>query len=119
MAGIWHKNEIYRIEQTKQVQGRITKLEEQKSVQVVSLGIHPDLADEIKAEVLKLKAEITQLETQAHTLSSVDRQLEDFTYYAIDYTENLRKKWWELPPDRKEECKQLVFKGQIFIEMSG
>lgn len=116
---VWEQNEAYRLEQAKSVRKRIEELEKKKSNQVGMLAVHIDLADEIKAEIMRLKAEIGELERQERELSSIDEEFEDFMYYSIDYVENLRKKWWSLPPERKNECKQLLFKDKIFVEDSG
>jgi len=39
--------------------------------------------------------------------------------FALDYTEDLRKRWWELPCEKLQECKHLIFRSKIIVQADG
>jgi len=115
---VWQKKEEYRIERTKLLNTRASDLEETKSEQVRSLINNPELAKDIKIEIQKTKELIKETEEEISKHDDVNDEYQDFFAYAVYYTENLRKKWWSLPPERKHECKELLFKSEIVIDNS-
>jgi len=50
---------------------------------------------------------------------SIDEEFAEFADFALDYTEDLRKRWWQLPGEKLTECKQLLFRGEIIVQPSG
>lgn len=115
LASVWKHQESSRIQQAKQLQGRLDSLNEQKGKLIRSLVANNDLADDIKAEVTNIKAEIQKVERNLTKLNTIDEELEEFTQYALSYTENLRSNWWSLEPEKRNECKQLLFQGEILV----
>ena len=51
--------------------------------------------------------------------SSVDEEFAEFADFALDYTDDLRSRWWQLPGEKLAECKQLLFRGEIIVQPSG
>ncbi len=116
---VWENGEAYRIDRMKSLESRMVELTEVKSQMVRSLSANPDLGEDIKDEIAKIKAEITDVGIQIAKDSDVDAEFDEFAEFALDYTENLRKRWWDLPDKQLDECKQLVFKDKIIVQPSG
>lgn len=55
----------------------------------------------------------TQADIKAHT--DVDTELEDFIAYSIDYTENLKAKYWSLSWDRRKRCELLLYPDGFYV----
>ena len=47
--------------------------------------------------------------------SEVDAELEDFISYSINYTEELKAKYWSLDWDRRKRCELLLFPDGFFV----
>jgi DNA invertase Pin-like site-specific DNA recombinase len=58
-----------------------------------------------------------KLATQADikTYGDVDTELEDFIAYSIDYTENLKAKYWSLDWDRRKRCELLLYPDGFYV----
>ena len=61
-----------------------------------------------------------KLTVQANIMaySDPDKDIEQFIGYAINYTEDLRLKYWELDWDRRKRCELLLFPDGIFTTRS-
>jgi DNA invertase Pin-like site-specific DNA recombinase len=47
--------------------------------------------------------------------SDVDAELEDFISYSVNYTEELKAKYWSLDWDRRKRCELLLFPDGFFV----
>ena len=116
---VWNNGEAYRLDRIKSLSSRKIELNEKKTQMIYSLSANPDLGDEIKEEITKIKAAITEIDIQIAKDNSVDEEFAEFAAFALDYTENLRKRWWDLPGEKLSECKQLLFRSRIIVQPSG
>ena len=73
------------------------------------------MGDDIKEKIARIKSEIVATESKVAELNNVDEELEEFAAFAINYVENLRERWWDLPGESLNECKQLVFNDLILV----
>lgn len=116
---VWGNTEAYRLDRVANLKERKSTLLEKKSEFLGSLAANPDLADDFKEEISKIKAEITEVDIQMAKDSIVDEEFAEFDNFALDYTENLRTHWWQLPGEKLAECKQLLFRGEIIVQPDG
>lgn len=116
---VWANGEAYRIDRMKLFESRLAELDDKKSQMIHSLSANPDFGDDIKEEIVKIKAEMTEIGIQTAKDSSVDEEFIEFADFALDYTEDLRKHWWELPGEKLDECKHLIFRNKIIVQPSG
>jgi hypothetical protein len=112
---VWDRNEDYRVERLKQLEESRSALIDRKSQLINSMLENPDLAEDIKEEVTRTKAQIANRDKEIGEASQVEEDFVDFANYAIDYTENLREKWWSVPVESQNECKQLLFNNKILV----
>ncbi len=116
---VWGNNESYRIDRVKSLQARKLELSNKKTQMIHSLSANPELADDIKDEIAKIKAEMAGMDVQVIKDSQVDDEFAEFAAFALDYTEDLRKRWWELPGEKLQECKHLIFRSKIIVQPDG
>ena len=119
LSQVWDNGEAYRIDRMKSLQGRKVELSDKKSQMIHSLSVNPEFADDIKEEIVKIKAEMTEIDIQVDKDRQVDNEFAEFAAYALDYTDDLRKHWWELPGEKLSECKQLLFRSKIIVQPDG
>jgi hypothetical protein len=116
---VWSNNESYRMDRVKSLTERKNELSEKKSQMLHSLSANPELADDIKEELEKIKIKIAKTDTLISENSNVDNEFDEFAAYALDYTEDLRNRWWDLPGEKLQECKHLVFRNKIIVQPDG
>ena len=116
---VWGNNEAYRLDRLANQHKRKAELIAKKSEFLGSLAANPELADDFKEEITKIKAEITEIDIQIAKDGSIDEEFAEFANFALDYIEDLRLRWWQLQGDKLAECKQLLFRGEIIVQPSG
>lgn len=116
---VWSNNESYRVDRVKSLEAQKLELSDKKSQMIHSLSANPELGDDIKDEVVKIKAEMTRIDGLIAQDSKADEEFVEFAAYALDYTEDLRKRWWELPGEKLQECKHLIFRNKIIVQPDG
>jgi hypothetical protein len=116
---VWSNKESYRIDRMKSLQARKLELGCLKSQMIHSLSANPDFGDDIKDELTKIKAEINKIDVLIAEDSNTENEFAEFAEFAIDYTEDLRKRWWELPGEKLQECKHLIFRSKIIVQPDG
>lgn len=116
---VWSNGEAYRIARNKSLAVRKEELGDKKSQMIHSLSVNPDLSEDIKEEIIQIKAELVQIDIQIAKDNSVDEEFAEFASFALDYTEDLRKKWWNLPGEKLDECKHLIFRNKIIVQPNG
>ncbi|HEY4963570.1 MAG TPA: recombinase family protein [Candidatus Saccharimonadales bacterium] len=119
LRNTWNKNEEYRISMTRQLKYRLVELENKKSEFINTLSVNPDIAEDIKSEIYKIKLEIVNIKKEINDLGKVEEDFTEFLDYSLNYIENMRDKWWELPSDGLNECKQLLFQDVILVNQDG
>lgn len=116
---VWSNGEAYRIDRKKSLESRKAELGDKKSQMIHSLSVNPDFGEDIKEEIVKIKAEIVEIDIQIAKESSMDEEFAEFANFALDYTEDLRKRWWDLPGEKLQECKHLLFRNKIIVQPGG
>ncbi len=116
LQAVLSKNETVRLNTVGQLEKNREELKSRKSEPINTLSANPDLANDIKEEIAQVKSQIASVEGQVVKASGVDDEFQEFLKYAVNYTEDLRGKWWDLPGESLTECKQLLFKNEIFVD---
>jgi DNA invertase Pin-like site-specific DNA recombinase len=55
------------------------------------------------------------VQADINAYNDVDTELEDFIAYSIDYTEELKAKYWSLDWDRRKRCELLLFPDGFYV----
>jgi len=116
---IWEKEQTYRVARLEQLNKRQQELEATHSSYIASLAANPDLAEDIRAEIQKNKKLIGENDAEIGRASDIDDEFLEFVEYALGYIENLRQKFWSLPPESSLKCKELLFHGEILVSPAG
>ena len=90
-------------------EGHLTNLKTKMSDLIMSLAQNPDLKNDIRIEIDKLKEQINEAEQKANESKEFEKDLIEFTTFALDYVDNWKKQWWLLDKDTMRKCKQILF----------
>ena len=61
-------------------------------------------------------AQINQINTDIVTTRDVDMESEGFVRFALDFTANLKNKWWDLSWENLARGEQVLFNGKIYAD---
>ncbi len=70
------------------------------------------------AAIEQKEQEKLSIQADIKTYSDPDKDLEQFIGYAINYTEDLKSKYWDLDWDRRKRCELILFPDGIFTTRS-
>ena len=112
---IWRNYEKELIERSVVAEGRLQVLKNKKGELIQSLSHNPDLTEDIKEEIEKLKQQIQEAEIIAINAKDFERDLIEFTDFALDYVNNWKKNWWLLDKPIMSRCKQILFPCGISV----
>jgi DNA invertase Pin-like site-specific DNA recombinase len=105
----WQSYEKTLIERLAIAEGHVENLKSKKSELVMSLSRNPDLEQDIKAEITVIKERIEEAEVLAINARDFERDLIDFTNFALDYVNDWKNNWWSLDKETMRKCKQILF----------
>jgi site-specific DNA recombinase len=106
----WRRFEKVLIEKAMVAEGRLRQLNTRKSELIILLSQNRgELEDDIKAEIVKIKTEITEAEIGLATARDFERDFVEFTDFALSYVDNWRQNWWSLDKESLRRCKQILF----------
>jgi site-specific DNA recombinase len=94
-------------------------LNNEKDNLVRTLASQPDLAEDIKSAIVKLKSDILTVESDIANAEGTDKDFEEFVDFSLSFVERMKDEWWDLERVDKQRCKQLLFPGEIFVARSG
>ena len=109
MTSKWRVYEKTLIERLFIAEGHLENLKGKKSELVQTLSRNPDLAADIKIEIETVKEQIAQAEIAVTNARDFERDLVEFTGFALDYVNNWNKNWWSLDKESMRKCKQILF----------
>lgn len=113
---VWREAQKQNVAHINNLKTRLTGLEEQKSGLVISLTRNPELEEDIKSEIDKLKKEIKDTQSKIDVLEkSLGDDLIEFADFALNYIEDKPQQFWTVEYDERERCKQLLFPGEIYV----
>jgi DNA invertase Pin-like site-specific DNA recombinase len=116
---VWSKKEGHRIKLISQLENQKSILISKKGDLISTLSANPDLSEDIKTEINKVKDDITDIEQHILDNSQVDSEFTEFIRFSFDYTEQLRTNWWNLSIEKQIECKDLLFQNEIIVSAAG
>ena len=105
----WQTYEKTLIERLAIAEGHVENLKAKKSELVISLSRNPDIELDIKAEITAIKQKIEEAKVLAINARDFERDLIDFTNFALDYVNNWKNNWWSLDKETMQKCKQILF----------
>jgi DNA invertase Pin-like site-specific DNA recombinase len=110
---VWTTYERTRIEKARIELNRVAILKNKKSEMIQTLSKNPELADDIKEEIEKVKKEIVTAERVAAEAQDFEKDFSEFIDFAFDYLDSLKGNWWELSKESRKVCKQMIFPSGI------
>lgn len=92
-------------------------LEEAQSKMAAELAVtdNETVKRALVAAIESKEQEKLAIQKDIQKYSDVDSELEDFISYAINYTEELKAKYWKLDWDRRKRCELLLFPDGFFV----
>ena len=111
----WQTYEKTLIERLFIAEGHVTNLNAKKSELVQSLSRNPDMEEDIKQEINAVKEQLVGAEIAVVNARDFERDLVDFTNFAIDYVNNWRENWWSLDKETMRKCKQILFPAGFYM----
>ena len=115
MTSKWRTYEKTLIERLFIAEGHLENLKAKKSELVQSLSRNPDLEEDIKAEIATIKEQIAQAELVVMNAKDFERDLVEFTSFALDYVNNWSMNWWSLDKESMKKCKQILFPAGFYM----
>ena len=106
---------------------RITALQTNKSLLEQKIrdtaAVYASEAEGAAKAALKLllqdyDTQLKQLDTDIRSTKDVEMESEDFVRFAIDFTANIRDKWWDLSWENHKRGEQILFNGEIYADNS-
>lgn len=94
-------------------------LTDEKDKLVRALATQPELADDFKASLLRIKQEITDIEQSIAEAEDTDKDFEEFVDFALDFVNDMKDEFWALEREDKQRCKQIIFPGEFLVSRSG
>jgi hypothetical protein len=98
---------------------RLNILKDQKNGLISTLAVQPDLVDDIKTAIIKLKQDINIVENDIIVAEDTDIDFEEFVDFSISFVDNMKSEFWDLERVDKQRCKQLLFPGEILVSRTG
>ena len=111
----WRAYEKTLIERLSIAEGHVANLKVKKSELVQTLSRNPDLEEDIKTEITTIKEQIAEAEVSVVNARDFERDLIDFTNFAIDYVNNWKLNWWTLDKETMRKCKQILFPAGFYM----
>lgn len=113
---VWSQGQAEARIQTEQLRRKRQNLETTKSDLLRAAANSPDLAEDYKAEIIKIKAQIRETDDKIAKSTSDDDQLK-FIKFALETIEDWKGQWWNLQGEKMTRAKNLLFEGQIFYDI--
>jgi hypothetical protein len=105
----WQGYEKHLIEKSVVADGHVANLKAKKSELILLLSSNPDMSNDIRPELEQIKAKIESAEAVAANAKDFERDLMDFTEFALAYVNNIKENWWNLDKETMRKCKQILF----------
>jgi len=116
---IWKEAQSANILKAKQLGIRLDALEQSKGKLLSSMAENPELSEDYKCIIEDKKNEIESVKNEISAVEHVDKDFVEFVGFSISFIDKLKKNWWDLDYSDRLKCKQLVFKSEIYIDLSG
>ena len=98
---------------------QLGSLDEKKDSLINAIASQPELADDIKTAVVRLKIQIEGVEAELATAQDTDKDFEEFVEFSLSFVDSMKNEFWDLERQDKQRCKQLIFPGEILVARSG
>lgn len=114
LSTVWRQRQQDKLQEVKSLRKRLGGLQNTKSSLVVEMATTDiSLKEDIRTEIDKTKASISDIEDKINRLSELDKGLIEFVKFGLEYTDELMEDWWQLGHEDRVRCQQLVFPGGI------
>lgn len=115
----WRHQSDAKLQEVARLRQRLTKLKNEKDSLVRAIVSSPELSEDIKESVTRIKFDIGITETEIAGASDVETDFDDFVDFAIEYAGNL-KHWWSIEdPQDRIRLKELVYPEGLTISRTG
>ncbi len=117
LTSLWRSQVSNNLSKITALKNRVHLIEQQQAKMAMELaGTDNETVKRAMVAAIENK-EQEKLATQADikAYGDVDNELEDFIAYSIDYTENLKAKYWSLDWDRRKRCELLLYPDGFYV----
>lgn len=91
---------------------------EQANIAELAATDNQTVKNALVAAIEQKEQEKLTVQADIQTYSDPDKGIEQFIGYAVNHTEDLRLKYWDLDWDRRKRCELLLFPDGIFTTRS-
>lgn len=115
---VWDRQEGLAQQEVNRIKHKIVSLNTsiQEQVEAVTDPTNASIKQDILNVIAKRKVELGELEEQLEKMSrDADTDKERFLRFAIDFVESMGSRFFELTPENRSRCKQLVFPAGFYI----
>lgn len=116
MELVWRDEQKFNLAHVNTLQNRKIELNEAKTNLVIELSKNPDLSDDFKIAIEKIKTDIQEIEGRIKEAEKIEDDLTEFVSFALDFIENKQERVWDLDFEDRQRFKQLVFPGEIYLD---
>ena len=114
LATVLERKQKDKLQYAANLQKQLEKLNANKSAMIQKLvRADDDLKEDIRTEIVNIKAAIADTERKLHAASDLEQDLVDFMKFALEYTNILKEDWWEPDHENRVRCQQLLLPGGI------
>ncbi len=112
---VWGAYERTLIEKARIARGHVENLNTKKSKLIETLSLNPELGEDIKPEIEKIKVLIAEADEQARQAENFEQDYDAFIDYALSFLSNINEQIWGMDMVLFKICKQMLFPDGILI----
>lgn len=109
LAEVWELRQRDTLKHLSSLRKRYADLKQAKDKLAIELVSNPSRRVDMEEAMDAVKADMVEVDTAIRKASNVQGDLVGFVAFALEFTEQLQTKWWELSHESRLECKQLLF----------
>jgi DNA invertase Pin-like site-specific DNA recombinase len=117
LKALWRSNVSANQQMVSGLKAREHQIQEAQSKMAAELAATDNITvkSAMVAAIESKEQEKLAVHADIKSYSDVDTELEDFIAYSINYTEELKAKYWSLDWDRRKRCELLLFPDGFYV----
>ena len=118
---VWRANNESRLRQVNSLNAEIARIEQpMANIASAFASTSSDaMRKELEKQLEQLESQKVELKDRLAAIQSIDAGVDKFARFVADFMSSLPSNWFDLDPDTRETCQQLIFPGEILIHQNG
>lgn len=113
---VWNENQVDHLKQLARANSRLAELNQTKEALILKTASSPvELQLDYDEAINKIKHQIAEANTEIDLLGDAQNDLIEFVQFCLKTLDNIASNWWELSPDKRRLCQQMIFPNGIFV----